>query len=229
MIEYEKVDLDFLNSAPIKIVLTATFDISPATLFSCFEDPNSWGWATIEAVTWETPPPFGTGTTRTIELSGQRKVQEYFLLWEQDRRMAFRFERGDMREVSAFVEDYTVEEIGEGQCRLTWTIVMKLRGFAKLLSPLIGLVMKRTFSKMRDDLVTYVGDNYSEKEPEDLVATFQNADTGVLTPEEAESMRLWAEQERQSTTEDMTASQNAATNVLTPEEMDAIHRAAEKK
>ena len=94
-----------------------------------------------------------------------------------------------------------------------------------LLSPLVGLVLALLVKSAEG---AKPGDAQSNK-PEDMVATFQNADTGVLTPEEAESMRLWAEQERQSTTEDMTASQNAATKVLTPEEMDAIHRAAEKK
>jgi len=53
MIEYEKVELDFLDSAPIKILLTANLNVTPPALFTLFEDPNAWQWATIKSVVWE--------------------------------------------------------------------------------------------------------------------------------------------------------------------------------
>jgi hypothetical protein len=109
MIEYNKVGLEFLDSAPINILLTAELNITPEALFKQFEDPGAWEWAGIKSVVWETEPPFGLGTTRTIDIAGQGKVQEYFLLWEQDKRMAFRFEKGEMKLVSTLVEDYQVD------------------------------------------------------------------------------------------------------------------------
>ena len=157
MIEYEKVDLSFLGSAPIQISLSTELDITPAALFELFEDSSAWGWATIDSVVWETAPPYGPGTTRTVNISqGQGKVQEYFFVWEQDQRMSFRFEKGEMKLVSALVEDYQVEPIGEGRCRFTWNIAMQLRGVVRILTPLLGGVMKKQFSGMLDNLTAQV-------------------------------------------------------------------------
>jgi|TARA_B110000908_G_C9869731_1_gene277783 hypothetical protein len=156
MIDYKKVELDFLDSAPIKISLTADLNIAPAALFKQFEDPHWWDWATIKSVVWETEKPYGRGTTRTVDIAGQGRVQEYFLLWEQDQRMSFRFEQGEMKLVSALVEDYQVQALAEGRSRLTWNIAMQLRGFIKILTPVLSGVMKKQFSGMLDNLVTTV-------------------------------------------------------------------------
>lgn len=156
MIEYDKVELEFLDSAPIRISLTADLNITPNALFKQFEDSNSWGWATIKSVIWETESPYGRGTTRTVDVAGQGKIQEYFLLWEQDQRMAFRFEKGEMKLVSALLEDYQVKPLPDGRSCLTWNVAIQLRGFAKLLSPLLSGVMKRQFAGMLAKLVTQV-------------------------------------------------------------------------
>ena len=156
MVEYEKVELDFLDSAPIKISLSAELDMTPSALFKLFEDPNAWEWATIKSVVWENEQPYGRGTTRTVDIAGQGKVQEYFLIWEQDQRMSFRFEQGEMKLVSALVEDYQVEALTDGRCRLTWNIAMQLRGFMRILTPLLSGVMKKQFGGMLDSLVASV-------------------------------------------------------------------------
>ena len=158
MIEYEKVELDFLDSAPIKISLSADLNLTPPALFKLFEDPNAWEWATIKSVVWETEQPYGRGTTRTVDVSGQGKIQEYFLAWEQDQRMCFRFEQGEMNLVSALVEDYQVEALANDRCRLTWNIAMQLRGFMRILTPVLSGVMKRQFAGMLDTLVTSVNE-----------------------------------------------------------------------
>jgi hypothetical protein len=156
MVEYEKVELDFLDSAPIRISLAAELNITPEALFKLFEDPHSWEWATIKSVTWETEPPYGRGTTRTVDVAGQGKVQEYFLLWEQDKRMSFRFDKGEMKLVSALVEDYSVEALPDGRSRLTWNVAMQLRGFVRILSPLLSGLMTRRFAGLLDSLVVQV-------------------------------------------------------------------------
>ena len=158
MIEYVKVGLDFLDSAPIKISLTADLDIAPAALFALFEDSDSWAWATIKSVVWETEKPYGLGTTRTVDIAGQGKVQEYFLLWEQDQRMSFRFEKGEMKLVSALVEDYQVERLADGRSRLTWNVAMQLKGFISILTPILSSLMKKQFAGMLDNLVATVNE-----------------------------------------------------------------------
>ncbi|MFT5209484.1 MAG: hypothetical protein ACI9CE_001206 [Flavobacterium sp.] len=158
MIEYEKVELDFLDSAPIKISLTADLNIAPPELFTLFEDPNAWEWATIKSMLWETEQPYGRGTIRTVDVSGQGKIQEYFLLWEQDRRICFRFQQGEMKLVSALVEDYQVEALPDDRSRLTWNVAMQLRGFIRILTPILSGVMKRQFAGMLDTLVNSVNE-----------------------------------------------------------------------
>lgn len=154
MLEYKKVELDFLNTAPIRIELSTQLPLSAAKLFEMFEDETSWGWASITQVTWETPRPFGPGTTRTVDIEGQGKVQEYFFLYAPDQRMAFRFEQGEMKAVNALVEDYAVTSTGENQCEFKWTIAMELRGMLKLLTPILRGVMRKQFASMLDELTS---------------------------------------------------------------------------
>ena len=156
MLEYEKVELGFLKTAPIKIELTTRLNVSAEALFEIFEGPDSWGWASIKEVVWETPKPYGAGTTRTIDVEGQGKIQEHFFLWEQGKHMAFRFEKGEMKAVSVLVEDYSVKPISEDECEFTWTIGMKLRGILRLLTPILAGVMRKQFAAMQGKLVEYV-------------------------------------------------------------------------
>lgn len=159
MLEYKKAGLDFLNTAPIKFELKTRLALSPNDLFNMFEDENSWGWASIESVEWEAPKPYGEGTTRTIEIEGQGKVQEFFFLFEHGKRMAFRFEKGEMKLVDAFVEDYSVAAISDNESELTWTVAVELRGMLKLLTPIVKIVMKKQFSAMLDRLTAIVNDS----------------------------------------------------------------------
>ncbi len=70
--------------------------------------------------------------------------------------MAFRFERGEMKLVSALIEDYQVEALPGGRSRLSWNVAIQLRGFASILSPLLAGVMKRQFAGMLAKLVVQV-------------------------------------------------------------------------
>lgn len=156
MLDYKKVEPTFLESAPIKIELKTQLDISADDLFKMFEDPDSWGWASIKSVVWETPKPYGKGTTRTVDIDGQGKVQEHFFLYEPGKHMAFRFEQGEMKVVNALVEDYAVKSTGENTCELTWSIGMELRGLFRILTPILRGVMTKQFGAMLKQLTENV-------------------------------------------------------------------------
>lgn len=82
-------------------------------------DPVAWTeWLPITKVTWTSPEPFAVGTTRTVEI-GPQIVEETFFIWEEGRRMAFRFERSSLP-ISAAVEDYEIRDV-RGGCELHWT------------------------------------------------------------------------------------------------------------
>lgn len=95
------------------------FPFPPEMVWNALLDPVAWTeWLPITKVTWTSPKPFGTGTTRTVEI-GPQIVEETFFAWDDGRRMAFRFEASTLP-VSAAVEDYRVVPV-EGGCEMRWS------------------------------------------------------------------------------------------------------------
>ena len=154
MFPCERVDLSFIDSAPIRFRNTVDLAITPEQLFEVLGDAESWPrWATvITKVTWTSPEPRGVGTTRTVDMRGGIVGKEEFLAWEPFTHMAFRFNECSTRAVAAFAEDYRVEVI-PGGCRLTWTMAQKPAGGARLamfvVRPLLNLALRRFLSNLR--------------------------------------------------------------------------------
>jgi hypothetical protein len=150
----ERVDLDFIDSAPSRFRNSVDLAITPEQLFEVLADAESWPrWATvITKVTWTSPEPRGVGTTRTVDMRGGIIGSEEFLSWEPFTRMAFRFNECSTRAVAAFAEDYRVEVI-PGGCRLTWTMAQKPAGPARLamslVAPLLSLALRRFLRNLR--------------------------------------------------------------------------------
>ncbi|MDP6935203.1 MAG: SRPBCC family protein, partial [Myxococcota bacterium] len=140
----EPTDQTLFDSARIRYCFTRTLPVSPQQLFDVFEDPESWPrWATgIGAVEWTSPRPFGVGTTRTVTFWGGMEVFEEFVAWERGREMAFVF-YGTTQEVwTRFGEHYRVEDLGEEQCRLTWTVAYDPTGTFGRMHGLFGWIMR---------------------------------------------------------------------------------------
>src|SRR5579885_1877669 len=93
MVSCERVDLDFIETAPYRFRNSVELAITPEQLFEVLADPQSWPhWATvITKVTWTSPEPLGVGATRTVHMRGGIVGDEEFLAWEPFSRMAFRF------------------------------------------------------------------------------------------------------------------------------------------
>ncbi len=161
MHEYRKVSLDYLNEAPHTMQFIIELPVSCEQLFAIFERRDTWQWAGIADVIWDSEPPYDANTKRTIVQPGGAKLDEQFLFWEQNHRMAFRIERGDFSLLGALLEDYLVESAGDGTCRFTWTIAYEFRGWRSALSPLFKMILNRLFSNMTKELETMVVENYS--------------------------------------------------------------------
>ncbi len=142
--EYDKVDADFLRTAPVRVTLRHLLPVTPAVAFRCLEDGEAWPkWLTaIARVEWTSPKPWGVGTTRTIWL-GKRPVDEHFFAWEDGHQMSFRFERGSIAPIKAFAEDYALTAVGADKCELAWTYGFALRGPFVLVQPLFAAKFKR--------------------------------------------------------------------------------------
>lgn len=95
------------------------FPFPPSMVWKALLDGPAWTeWLPITKVTWTSPEPFSVGTTRTVEV-GSQIIEETFFAWENEKRMAFRFERSTLP-VSAAVEDYRIVE-ADGGCELIWS------------------------------------------------------------------------------------------------------------
>ncbi len=159
----ERVDLDFIDSAPFRFVSTVDLAITPEQLFEVLADETSWPhWATvITNVEWTSPEPRGVGTTRTVSMRGHITGNEEFLAWEPFSHMAFRFNTSTSDAISAFAEDYRVVETTDG-CHLTWVMAMKPSGIAGRLGMTLGRpVMAWLFQRFLHNLRRYTDTRFA--------------------------------------------------------------------
>ncbi|MFC3961033.1 SRPBCC family protein [Nocardia jiangsuensis] len=158
----EPVDADFVSNAPNRFRNSVDLAITPAQLFEVLADAEAWPrWAgVITEVTWTSAPPIGVGTTRTVEMRGGIIGDEEFLIWEPDRRMAFRFNACSTKAVAAFAEDYLVEPTAGG-CRLTWTLANRLAGPARFTGALGQPLMNATFRRFLANLRRYTDERFA--------------------------------------------------------------------
>lgn len=140
----QPTDASFFTSAEVRNVYTVTLPISPARLFEVFEDPTSWPrWAPgIGKVIWTSPKPYGVGTTRTVVFWGGMEVYEIFVKWQPEREMAFILEATTQLVWHRFGEHYTVEDLGDGRCQLTWTVCYEPASVFKRIHFFAGWLMK---------------------------------------------------------------------------------------
>jgi hypothetical protein len=161
----ERVGLDFIDSAPFRLVSTVDLTITPEHLFEVLDDAESWPqWATaITKVTWTSAQPHGVGTTRTVDMRGgivgdvgvPPACGGEFLAWEPYSHMAFRFSEASSGSIAAFAEDYRVVQT-PGGCHLTWVMAMKPKGLAGRIGMTLGRpVMARMFQKFMYNLRDY--------------------------------------------------------------------------
>src|SRR3569833_3729973 len=68
----ERVDLNWIKTAPFRFSNSVDLAITPEQLFDVLADAESWPqWAkVITGVPWTSPKPYGVGTTRTVNMLG---------------------------------------------------------------------------------------------------------------------------------------------------------------
>lgn len=158
MNECRIIDTAFFDEAPTRFEAEVEIKASPEKIFEIFEDARAWpAWAPpIQRVDWTSPKPFGVGTTRTVTMSFGMAGDEKFIAWEPGKRMAFCFTRTTMPNVAAFGEDYHVEDLGNGRCRVRWIMVMEPDGISATLMPLTAPLMRWSLQFMLGRFRKYV-------------------------------------------------------------------------
>lgn len=78
---------------------------------------------------------------------------EEFLAWEAPHHMAFRFNQFTQKFVKAFGEDYQVTDLGDGRCRLVWTVAIEpgraLAILGPMLKPALAINLRRIMKDLR--------------------------------------------------------------------------------
>lgn len=113
-------------------------------VFRILEDGPSWKeWFDLD-VEWTSELPFGEGTTRTVTGRAGLCIDEYFVAWEDGRRMAFRFDRATLP-VATFAEDWTVVPTSDDTSELEWSYAYEWSG---LLAPVASRAFGIGFAVM---------------------------------------------------------------------------------
>lgn len=152
----EKVGVDFVDTAPYRFSNSVDLDITPEQVFEVMADASAWPrWAkVITRVTWTSPPPYGPGTTRTVDMRGGLVATEEFLVWEPGTTIAFRFNEASEKTIRAFAERYDILRTDTG-CRLTWNLSLDVEGAARRTMPIARPINNLAFKWFLRNLRRY--------------------------------------------------------------------------
>jgi hypothetical protein len=140
---------------------TVDLDCTPEALFDVFADADAWPvWVPpIESVTWTSPLPPGEGATRIVRMKGGVELAERFTAWDHGRHMQFVFTDFSRPGLDGFGEDYRVADLGDGRCRLRWTMALvPAPGAPAVLMGLTGWTTKPALNWLGRNLQRYVRD-----------------------------------------------------------------------
>lgn len=150
-----RVELGWLDQAPLRFSNTVDIALAPEDLFDVLARADTWSrWATvITRVDYTSPAPYGVGTTRVVSMRGGIVGDEEFLAWEPGEHLAFRFNSCSTPAVGAFLEDYRIEPVATGS-RLTWALGQELAGPSRIFSPLTKPLTNAMFRRFLRNLQT---------------------------------------------------------------------------
>ncbi|MER5728780.1 SRPBCC family protein [Streptomyces sp. NPDC002138] len=112
------VGLDFIETAPVRLVYTAEASASPESVYRALaEEVTGWpSW--FRAVSLARPTLGGAG--REIKLVGGVRFQETIMAADAERRYAYRVDQTNAPGVRALLEEWLLSPSGSGT-RVQWT------------------------------------------------------------------------------------------------------------
>ncbi|AWN26072.1 SRPBCC family protein [Streptomyces sp. NEAU-S7GS2] len=112
------VELDFVESAPLRLVFTAEVSAPPKAVYAALADDVA-GWSCwFTGVARSAPTQGGTG--REVRLTGGTRFTETVLAAEPDAHYAYRVDTTNTPGLRALLEDWRLAPSGGGT-RLRWT------------------------------------------------------------------------------------------------------------
>ena len=145
-----KVERELVSTAKARGIAERQMAVSAEQLFATLEDGASYRkWVpAIRQVTWTSAKPFGTGTTRTVNLVRGARVEEVFWAWEPNRRIGFSISASSMRWLSALAELYEITALSSDRCKLRWTLAVRLTGLLGKVEPYFGRSLSSAQNRM---------------------------------------------------------------------------------
>lgn len=120
------VDLDFLNTAPIRMSFAGTLRSAPKTVFDAIAhdvaDLPRW-YGVVATAEYAGPEPFGIGTKRRVKLIGGVAFHEEILAWDAPTRYAYRIDRTTVPGIRAMAEEWAILDTPAGT-RVAWTMAI---------------------------------------------------------------------------------------------------------
>jgi hypothetical protein len=148
------VDLDFLNTAPLRLTFANTLRATPDAVFAAIADdvaalPRWYG--AVAAAEYGGPGPFGVGSKRRVKLVGGVSFHEQILAWDKPGRYAYRIERTTVPGIRAMAEEWSVVETPAGT-RVAWTLAvdaaLPTAAAIRASAPGIVLATRRAMAKL---------------------------------------------------------------------------------
>jgi hypothetical protein len=139
------VDEMFLDTAPQRFSHTWEINQPAESVWTQLTGDRPLYWCRGLNIRWNTPAPFGVGTTRTARVLGLITMQEQYFIWEEGRRKTFFAAAMNLPLFVSLAEDYVVEPRGEKACVFTWRIGVAPSAVGKPGAPLNSLIFASAF------------------------------------------------------------------------------------
>lgn len=148
------VELDFLDTAPLRLRFAHTLRAAPEAVFEAIaQDVASlprW-YEAVAIAEYGGPAPFGVGSKRRVKLVGGVAFHEQILAWDTPDRYAYRVERTTVPGIRAMAEAWTVVATPAGT-RVAWTMAvdaaLPVAAGLRASAPGIALATRRALGRL---------------------------------------------------------------------------------
>ena len=141
-------EVDFVDTAPIKITTNVTVNGTPEEVWAVLIDNERWPewFAAAKACRSTSDEPQGVGSTRWIHVD-LFKVNERFVAWDPPHRWAFTILDVNLPGVISVVERALIEPTSDGKTTVSYTMASEVAPYLRPLVPLLRWRLSGMFVK----------------------------------------------------------------------------------